>query len=727
MLRSFLPPLAPEADAELVSASRAGNRDAFGQIVARYQSLVCSVAYSATGSLSQSEDLAQETFLAAWKHLDQLREPGKLRSWLCGIARHVTQNSLRAQERDPAHRAQPMEDLRELMSLEPLPPETAVRQEEAQILWRSLHRIPENYRLPMVLYYREHQSMEAVAHHLDLTEEAVRQRLSRGRKLLQEEVLSFVESALERSSPGKAFTLTVMAALPLGVQSAEAATLGVVAAKGSLGAKAALIFGTLGGWLGMLAAVGLSWKTAADAARSRRQRTLIVRWAWIQTIGLIAGVSLAIYLMSLLGRRPILAGGGLGLLLLSIMIISVVAPGRLSARLTAIALEDGIPLEGVGPGPSPELDREASRKAVRWLMPMLLMMAVGLPFMPWRDHWARCALVTGAELAVLAWAFHHYRKTLTFPMNHHPPGSAGQRFVRHPLVLVPAILVGSGLLGALLPFFLHPGPVQPPIPRELMRTLGLVVLGTVLVYMALAVFGRGLMRASSGAGMAGAISSGLRSLGTPDPHAVAAEAYAAFFEQTIFPPDQRSRLIELMVERVMAQTRATWPLMNRKLDRSTRARMVDQLRHSSDDAEAKIRELLGADMQGRLHDYERTLLDRTRVKQFDVACSEQGIPLQPKQLDELFEALFQARSQYPWTTNLGRRDEKTGCDPATFTPANISRFIQEEEDFDRELAIRAEAILNPQQLAAFVRLRSVQRSSQIAQINMAARLFAPPV
>jgi hypothetical protein len=45
-------------DAELVTASLSGDRDAFGLIVSRYQSLVCSLAYSATGSLSQSEDLA---------------------------------------------------------------------------------------------------------------------------------------------------------------------------------------------------------------------------------------------------------------------------------------------------------------------------------------------------------------------------------------------------------------------------------------------------------------------------------------------------------------------------------------------------------------------------------------------------------------------------------------------------------------------------------------------
>jgi len=74
------------SDADLVAKSLSGHHEAFGQIVRRYQSLVCSLAYSATGSLSQSEDLGQETFLIAWRRLDGLREPEKLRSWLCGIS-----------------------------------------------------------------------------------------------------------------------------------------------------------------------------------------------------------------------------------------------------------------------------------------------------------------------------------------------------------------------------------------------------------------------------------------------------------------------------------------------------------------------------------------------------------------------------------------------------------------------------------------------------------------
>src|SRR5438445_13321091 len=109
------------SDSELVTQSLAGNRDAFGWLVGRYQSLLCSLAYSATGSLSQSEDLAQETFVTAWKQLADLREPKKLRSWLCRISCNLTYDALRRQGREPIHNAEPLEELQESPAPEPLP------------------------------------------------------------------------------------------------------------------------------------------------------------------------------------------------------------------------------------------------------------------------------------------------------------------------------------------------------------------------------------------------------------------------------------------------------------------------------------------------------------------------------------------------------------------------------------------------------------------------------
>ena len=203
-----------KTDAELVEASRRGEREAFGLLVSRYQDVVCAVSFSSTGNWALSEDVAQDTFIAAWHQLGQLREAARLRSWLCGIARNLAFNQLRSEGHEPAHDALPIDVVAEAPMDGPAVDEAAIRDEEQAILWRSIGRIPATYREPLVLFYREHQSIESVARSLELSEDVVRQRLSRGRKLLQQEVLSFVEGALERSAPGKAFTLAVVAALP---------------------------------------------------------------------------------------------------------------------------------------------------------------------------------------------------------------------------------------------------------------------------------------------------------------------------------------------------------------------------------------------------------------------------------------------------------------------------------------------------------------------------------
>jgi len=293
MMTTKIMPVTVNNDAELVNGTLAGNRDAFSQIVSRYQSLICSLAYSATGSLGQSEDLAQETFITAWKHLGHLRERDKLRSWLCGIARNRINNFLRREGREPNHQAEPIEEHPESYSPEPLPVDHTITNEEQAILWRSLERIPELYREPLVLFYREHQSIEAVAEKLELTEDTVKQRLSRGRKLLHEQVLAFVEGALERTNPGRAFTIGVLAALPATLAgSAKAATLAAAAAKGGAAAKTAGVMGVLGLIMSPLMVIlgnYLPYRLGLEEARTDEERNHIksfYRKIWAITFGL---------------------------------------------------------------------------------------------------------------------------------------------------------------------------------------------------------------------------------------------------------------------------------------------------------------------------------------------------------------------------------------------------------------------------------------------------------
>jgi RNA polymerase sigma factor (sigma-70 family) len=463
MMTTGMTLVAASGDVELVNACLAGNREAFGQIVSRYQSLVCSLAYSATGSLSQSEDLAQETFLAAWKHLAELREPARLRAWLCGIARNLINNSLRTQGREPSHRAESLDEISESYSPEPLPVERAISKEEAEILWRSLERIPETYRVPLVLFYREHHSIQAVAQSLELTEEAVRQRLSRGRKLLQEEVLAFVEVALEKTSPGKAFTVAVVAALPIAVTSAKAASVGAAVAKGGAGVKSLISLGALsalGSSVSMLGAMLFSWKTLVDDSKSPRERKFMVRMAWYNIAFVIAPVAGFVCICFLSVDRPWVVAPASALLVLAFVANGIMGRPYVVRRRMEIRMEEGTLLPRMAeamPGSPREVTRsKAFRRTIKLTIPTLLMfVGMGLA-LPWKHHWLRCAVVMAAQALLIVCSFRRTHRWLSFQVPPRLP-SRLPAFMQKPFIRDSVNLLKIVLFVSFLLLFVYPG------------------------------------------------------------------------------------------------------------------------------------------------------------------------------------------------------------------------------------------------------------------------------
>lgn len=226
------------SDAGLVMASLGGDRDAFCQIVTRYQNLLCSLAYSSVGDLKHSEDIAQEAFIEAWKKLDTLNDPEKLKSWLCGILRFKASHFRRKEATQSVKGADELDELDEHASgysQQVKVEDAAISAQEQALLWQALEKMPETYREPLILFYREHCSVEFVASQLDLSEDTVKQRLSRGRKLLQKAMVTFVENTLAKSTQGAVFTLAVMVAINSISPPVKAAALGAGAMKtGSL-------------------------------------------------------------------------------------------------------------------------------------------------------------------------------------------------------------------------------------------------------------------------------------------------------------------------------------------------------------------------------------------------------------------------------------------------------------------------------------------------------------
>ena len=194
------------ADDMLIAASRRGDRAAFAQIVERYQRAVYAVAYSGVRDRALADDVAQDTFVIAWRTLHELREAQRLGAWLCGIARN------RAREaRRQTHREVPVESAPDVAH--PTTPYDDMTEAEAErIVAAALGQVPDVYREPLVLYYCEERSIDDVARTLGISPATTNKRLSRGRRYLAERV-AIVEQALVRFAPASGFAASVLVAI----------------------------------------------------------------------------------------------------------------------------------------------------------------------------------------------------------------------------------------------------------------------------------------------------------------------------------------------------------------------------------------------------------------------------------------------------------------------------------------------------------------------------------
>jgi RNA polymerase sigma factor (sigma-70 family) len=196
-------------DHELVEASRRGEHDAFGRLVARYQDVVWAVSFSSTGDRALGEDVAQETFIAAWRQLEQLRDTVQIRPWLCAIARNLARKAKRRTWReettDVCDVGDPIADGN--------PFDATAQAQTEQVVRDALERVPDGYREVLVLYYRENRSIRDVAQTLGVSEAAVMQRLTRGRRYLADGVTDLVERSLRGAKPRRNIVAGVVGAI----------------------------------------------------------------------------------------------------------------------------------------------------------------------------------------------------------------------------------------------------------------------------------------------------------------------------------------------------------------------------------------------------------------------------------------------------------------------------------------------------------------------------------
>jgi RNA polymerase sigma-70 factor (ECF subfamily) len=159
-------------DSELVARCRAGDQQAWAELVDRFSRYVYAISVQAFRlSGADAEDVFQEVFARAYQHLDSLRDDAAVRPWLAQLTRRLCIDRLRASARE---RPTADEEL-ELAGSE----ETLTQLEEALTVHEALAEVPEHCREILDRFFARDESYKTIGDALDLPSGTIASRISR--------------------------------------------------------------------------------------------------------------------------------------------------------------------------------------------------------------------------------------------------------------------------------------------------------------------------------------------------------------------------------------------------------------------------------------------------------------------------------------------------------------------------------------------------------------------
>lgn len=185
--------MAPPSDAELMSRTRAGDREAFGELVDRHKDVMVNYLTRLTGSRERAEDVAQEAFLRLYRHAPRYQEQGQLAAYLFRIAT----NLVRSEER----KARRWRIISSVFSSNGHhggtdPQAALLGAEAAERLAGALASLPLHFRSALVLREVEELPYQEIARITGCREGTVKSRINRGRELLRRQLTPYVNGGL---------------------------------------------------------------------------------------------------------------------------------------------------------------------------------------------------------------------------------------------------------------------------------------------------------------------------------------------------------------------------------------------------------------------------------------------------------------------------------------------------------------------------------------------------
>ena len=169
-------------DEKLVSQTLAGDRDAFGVLVHKYQDMVYTYAFHKVRNESDSQDITQEVFLKAFRHLQKLRHPHRFRSWLYTIMSNECKRWLVHAAKKRRHEVVLEEAADEALQIEPA---HSVPTEGWQVnLEQAISALPDESRIVVSMFYMGDYSLKEISEFLGVSVNTVKSKLRRARQQL---------------------------------------------------------------------------------------------------------------------------------------------------------------------------------------------------------------------------------------------------------------------------------------------------------------------------------------------------------------------------------------------------------------------------------------------------------------------------------------------------------------------------------------------------------------
>lgn len=172
------------SDYEIVQECLKGNNELFAELVARYKKMIFNVAYHYLNDKEEASDLSQEVFIRIYRSLNSYNPEYKFSTWSVRIATNLCLDMLRKKKIN----SMPIEEIESISREENTPEKKYLSKERSALIQQAIARLPENYRIPIILYHQKGLAYKEIAAILNKPMSIIKNRLFRARIALRESI-----------------------------------------------------------------------------------------------------------------------------------------------------------------------------------------------------------------------------------------------------------------------------------------------------------------------------------------------------------------------------------------------------------------------------------------------------------------------------------------------------------------------------------------------------------